>query len=99
MANFSAENIYESKRWDMYVFLVCFVIINFFLVQKNIFFFNLIYNEVIQKSSILNFIIMISTDAICNIAYYLVSFIFYAPAQHFRMHILYTFFFFLFSIC
>jgi len=48
--------------------------------------------KVAQKSSILNFIIMISTDAICNIAYYLVSFIFYAPTQHFRMHIFYIFF-------
>jgi len=67
MANFSAENIYESKRWDMYVFLVCFVIINFFLLQKNIFFFNLIYNE--SDTEKLNFEFYYNDINRCNMQY------------------------------
>jgi len=94
MANFSAENIYESKRWDMYVFLVCFVIINFFLVQKNIFFFNLIYNE--SDTEKLNFEFYYNDINRCNMQYCILFSEFYFLCTYIALqdaYILYLFFF------
>src|SRR2546429_1094659 len=98
MANFSAENIYESKRWDMYVFLVCFVIINFFLVQKNIFFFNLIYNE--SDTEKLNFEFYYNDINRCNMQYCILfsEFYFLCTCTALQDAYIYTFFFSLGSI-